>query len=252
MEPVQLGGVPLVHPHQHGGGLLPGGGVAGQELELAARPGHAGDHADVVGDGDVPPVVRHVVKGQLQPGQGLGQRAVAQGPHQHDRHLLPADIVLRTESAAGVHHAVGQGGLHIGVGPVRGGAVGKRGRARGGGIPAEHAAEHGHKLAPGQLLPHAEGAVGVAVHQAIALRLFDDLCGPGALRVGKCGAGRGGEGCGAQKQNGGQGCRTETVFHNNKPPCSKAINSIVPNPAQKHNKKTGKRGEPPYKISKNR
>ena len=205
-----------------------------------------------MGHGDIAHVGGHISEGH---GQVLGQTgdgAVAHGPHQHDRHLLPADIVLRTESAAGVHHAVGQGGLHIGVGPVRGGAVGKRGRARGGGIPAEHAAEHGHKLAPGQLLPHAEGAVGVAVHQAIALRLFDDLCGPGALRVGKCGAGRGGEGCGAQKQNGGQGCRTETVFHNNKPPCSKAINSIVPNPAQKHNKKTGKRGEPPYKISKNR
>ena len=215
VEPVHAAGVPLIHPHQHGGGLLPGGGVVGEELELAARPLHAGDHADVVGDGDIALVLRHVVKGEGQVGELAGQLVVPQGPHQHDGHLLPADVVLRPEGAAGVHDAVGQGGLHIGVGPVGGGAVGEGGALRRHRVPGEHPAQHGDELHPGELPAHAEGAVGVALHQSVFLHLLDHVRGPAALGVGKGGVGGGGEGGGGKQQHGGQGRRAEPARHGN-------------------------------------
>ena len=217
MEPLGIGDVPLIHPHQHGRRLLTGGGVGGQELQGAVGPLHAVDHADVVGDGHIARVLLHIVKGQLQPGQVLGQGIVSQGPHQHNGHLAPADVVLRPEGPAGVHHIVGTGGLHGGVVPGGGGAVNVSRAGGGHHVPAEHAAQHGDKLAAGNLIPNAEGAVGIALHKAVVLRLFHHLLGPVALSIGKCRPG--GERGGREHQQSGQRPGADSFQHKLRPPC---------------------------------
>ena len=198
MEPVHRGAVPLVDPHQHGGGLLPGGGVGGEELELSVGAGDALDHADIVGNGDVARVALHIVKGEGQGGQILGQGVVPQGPHQHHRHLLPADEVQGPEGAVGVHHVVGPGGLHGGVVPLPGAAVYVGGGGRGDHVPVKHPAQDGDKFRPGDVVADAEPAVGVALHQAVIPGLVNVGLGPVAAGIGKS-PGGGGEGCGAKQ-----------------------------------------------------
>ena len=203
VEPVQPGGVALVDLHQHGGGLGPGGGEVGLEEERPVLL-DAADHADLPGQGDVALVLGHVGEGVLIPGVVLGQVLIAQGPHQHDGHLLPADLVVGAEGAAAVHDAVGPGGLHIAVGPVGGGAVDV-----GGGLgllhrPAEHLAQHGDEGRPVEVLIGVERAGLIAHHQAVALGLVDDGLGPVSFRVAEGGGGQGKREGGAQR---GSQCR---------------------------------------------
>ena len=63
VEPIGFGGVPLIDPHQHSGGLLPLGGAAGVKIQRAIRLRHTGNHAGIIGNGDMPDVPGYVVKG---------------------------------------------------------------------------------------------------------------------------------------------------------------------------------------------
>ena len=213
MEPGGLGGVPLIGAHQHGGGLLPGGGLGGLEEELAAL-GDAADDAHGVGQGDVPPVFGHIVKGKRGAFLCGGQGLIAQGADQHHRHVLAADGVLGVEVQARVDGAVHQGRLHGRVKPVAALHVGEGGGLGLGLLPAEHPPEDGDEFAPGHIFIKAEAAVAAALHEAVFSGLFNGLNGPVALRhvgvaaLGRCG-GRGDR----QQQADGQGGGEDTSFH---------------------------------------
>ena len=178
VEKLNVRVVLLVHPHQHGRRLLAGGGVAGQEEQAAVGLGHAVDDAEFIGQGKVPPVLRHVGKGQLRRGLGQGQVLIPQGPHQHDGHVLAADVVIGAEVEPRINGAVGQGGLHGGVVPLSRGTVGEGGLLRAHHLPAEHAAQYRHKGGPVHVLPVAEGAVPLALDKAVLRGLFNDLRSP--------------------------------------------------------------------------
>ena len=168
----------VVHPHQHGRRLLAGGGVAGQEEQAAVGLLDAVDDAELIGQGDVPPVLRHVGEGQLRRRLGQGQTLVPQGAHQHDGHVLAADVVVGPEVQPRVDGPVGQGGLHGGVVPGAGHAVGEGGLLRLHHLPAEHAAQHHHKGGPVHVLAVAEGAVPLALNEAVVRGFLDNLLGP--------------------------------------------------------------------------
>src|SRR5699024_10925535 len=138
----------------------PGGGLVGGE---AAVP-YAAHDPQVVGDGDVPPVGGHIGEGGAVAAGRPRQGGVAQGPDQHDRHLLTGDVVRGAEGAAGGgHRAVCQGGLHGGVEPPVGLHVGEGGRAGGDLVPAEQPHQGGDKSGPGDGLSPAEEAVADAL-----------------------------------------------------------------------------------------
>ena len=113
MPPLGLGRVALIAPHQHGGSLLPGGREGGQKFQLVLFL-HPIDDVQMVGDGNVPPVFRHIGEGKVGTFQAFGQRAVAQPPHQHHRHFRAGDVVVGPEGPGTVDGVMVSGGGQIG------------------------------------------------------------------------------------------------------------------------------------------
>ena len=195
------GGVELVvDPHQHGGGLLPGGGAVRGE----GGGGVAVDDAHIIGNGDIAPVRGHVGEGE---GVGvLGQVVIPQGPHQHDRHLPAGDGLVRAEVAAGVHRAGGRSGVDGLPGPVAG-EIGEG--VRRSGLPAEHPGQNGNKLGPAHGPAHAEEVRIYTIHEAVAAGGGDRVPGPaGGGQIGEGPMGRGGEQEGEQ-----DGEEVSQLFH---------------------------------------
>ena len=179
MEPVYPGGIAVIRPHQHGRRLPPGGEGGGLEQGLTRPLIHdAVGHADGGGHGDVAGVLRHVGEGSPRGGQAVGQRFIAQGPHQHHRHVRAGNVAHGVEGRVRVQHPVGTGGLHGGVVPRVGRDVGEGGYGGGYHLPAEHALEDGHKGRPVQRLLGAEGAVLQTLDQTAVRRLDHVVMGP--------------------------------------------------------------------------
>ena len=176
-EEVHLGLHPLVDPVEHGGGLPPGGEGVGLEEELAVHL-HTGGETEGGGQGDVAGVVGDVGERDGGGSDVIGQGLVAQGPDQHDGHVLPGDVGQGLEELTGVHHPVGQGGLGGGIVPVVGGDVGKGGGLRGHALPAEHPLEDGDEAGPVEPLLGAEGAVIQALDEAVVGGLLNVVVGP--------------------------------------------------------------------------
>ena len=185
----------VIDPHQHGGGLLPGGAGAGVE---SAVPGAAHD-AQVIGQGDIPRADADVGKGAFLRPQGHGQGGVPQRAHQHHGHLLPGDGLLGAEAAlVEAEGVVGEGGLHGGEVPGACGHVGEGGGLGPFRLPAEKAHQGRDEGGAGDGLPQAEAAPAHALEEPQLPGAADALSGPvvfGHVAVPPRGESRGGGPC---------------------------------------------------------
>ncbi len=199
-----------MNPHQHGGGLFPGGKGVGLKA-VASRAPH---DAQVVGHGDESTVYRHVGEGDAVAVRGPGQGGVPQAPHQHGGHLPPGQLLLGAEGVAGGgHRVVGQDGLHGGVVPAAGRHVGVGGLSGADLLPAEQPGEGGGESRTGDRAAQTELAAAYTLEEA-------QLCGPGHIRggpvvFGDIGVAPGGLRLGQEAQS-QQSCQQpyhETFFH---------------------------------------
>ena len=193
----------VVQPHQHGGGLFPGGAPVGGEGPAA----HAADDPQVVGQGD-----EALVDGHVGEGGGVGvrrprQRGVAQAAHEHGGHLLPGNVFGGTEGAAGGGEGtVGPGGLHGGVEPALRRHVAVAGPGGGHRLPAEQPHQGGDEGRPGDGLAPAEPVAAHSLEEAQLCGPQDALLAPVAAGdVAVAGGGRRRGEAQAQAQNQGQG-----------------------------------------------
>ena len=164
-----------VQPAEHHGGLLPGGGPAGNEQILA----HAVHQAHFVGHSNVAPVGGHVPEREGGFGKEPRHGAVSHGPEQHHRQLLPGDgiggaegirlpgdgpVLIAGPEGRFVPRPLGHVGKHLIIGSLV--------------LPAEKPAQHHGKGRPGHGLAHAEGSGALALEPALGHALADGLRGP--------------------------------------------------------------------------